>query len=103
MNVTWQHFNALGAALRRVLGLGALGNPLSQELIFARARPDRLPAFVGHISGRFEKHQALVDVYPIETAAGKVVDQRVVVGIGIIPTERKLEPVFALGGPMARA
>ena len=45
---------------------------------------ERLPAFVGHFGSGFKQHQALLHIHAVETAARKVVDERLIIVFRVV-------------------
>ena len=56
-----------------------------------------MPAFVGYVAERLLQHQGIVDIHPVEPASAEIVDQRLVVDLGIVSAQRQLEAILALG------
>ena len=92
-----EHFNRRGTVLRRVFKFRSLDNPLAEDVVFARTGFERLPAFVRHFGGGFEQHQALLHLHPVEPAARKVIDQRLIIVFRVVTAEREFKTVLAFG------
>ena len=84
-----------------LLEVGALGDPLPQGLVVARARHQCLPSLVGNVCQGLLQHEGFIDMDAVETSSAQVVDQRLVVVLRIVAAERELEAVLPFGRTMA--
>ena len=92
-----EKLDALCATLGDAVELGAVQNPLAQELMFARTGLDRLATFMRDFAERLEQHERVIHVHAVEAATGEIVHQRSVVVFRIVAAQGKLEAVLALG------
>ena len=92
-----EDFNRLRAVLQRVFKFRSLDDPLAENVVFAGTGLERLPAFVRHFGGGFEQHQALLHLHPVEPAARKIIDQRLIIVFRVVTAEREFKTVLAFG------
>ena len=79
------------------------GDPVEHQVVVARAVDDPLAALVRDLHGRFGEHQGAGGLGAVEAPSRHVVEQGLVVELGVVAAQRELEAVLALGGAVAGA
>ena len=98
-----QDSNLLRPRRARLLVLRALGDPLAKHLVIGGARADGLASLVRYFAQRLEQHERFLHLHPVEPAATEVVHQGLIIVLGVVSAERKLEAVLPLRRSMAGA
>ena len=78
-----------------------LGNPIVQDAVILRILGEARPAAVGDGARRFLQQQTAGRLFAIDAPAESLTRQHEVIGIGIVPPERKLQAPFARQRPVA--
>ena len=100
-DVRRRHLEALDLGRFGVAEGHAFGKPRQDRPVILGIGVKTHAAAVGHLGGRLQQDEAASRIGAIETAAGDVVDQAVVVKLRIIAAQRQLEAVLPLGGAVA--
>ena len=92
-----EDFQVYNAGTVGIVG-GPLPQPVQDRLVLLRVLGQPQPAAVGYAERRLSQNQALFWVFKVDTPAVLVFHDHLVIGLGIIAEERKLEAVLTSNG-----